>query len=219
MGIVKYPLSGRFSYKKLINLLWVVLVFILLSSCEKVPVLNFIGQKEYSSEDFVIGPPLALDQIKRVGSVYGTPGAAEGGGPHKGIDIGTDEGEPFIAGVPSIIVAIVEGRDFYTRNKHVELEYNSQFSLVYLFEPDKKIAVSLGQSLERGQTIGYLGKREVGYIDQCVHFGVKRNGEWVCPVPYLEERVRKKLNEVYSILSPPDAPNICNCPEHQHYFP
>jgi len=218
MEIIKYPLSPRFSYKKWINLLWLVLVFILLSSCEKVPLFNFIGQKEYSSQDFVIGPPLALDQIKRVGSVYGTPGAAEGGGSHKGIDIGADEGTPFIAGVPGIIVAIVEGGDLYTRNKHVELEYNSEFSLVYLFEPDRKIAVSLGQSLERVQTIGYLGKREVGYIDQCVHFGVKRNGDWVCPVPYLEEQVRKKLNDVYKSGSPGELPNICNCPEHEHYF-
>jgi len=221
METIKYPLSGHFSYKKWINLFWLVFVFILLSSCEKVPVFNFIGQKEYSSEDFVVGPPLALDQIKRVGSVYGTPGAGEGGTSHNGIDIGADEDTPFIAGVPGIIVAIVEGHDYYTRNKHVELEYNSEFSVVYLFEPDKKIAVSLGQSLEKGEIIGYLGVREAGYINQCVHFGVKRNGEWVCPVPYLEESVRKKLNEVYMSRHPPsDEPqNICNCPEHQHYFP
>lgn len=50
-----------------------MLVFVLLTSCEKVPIFNFIGQKEYSSEDFIIEAPLA--QIKRVGSVYGTPGA------------------------------------------------------------------------------------------------------------------------------------------------
>jgi hypothetical protein len=103
-----------------------------------VPVFNFIGQKEYSSEDFVVGPSLVLDQIKRVGSVYGIPGAGVGGTSHNGIHIGADEGMPFIAGVPGIIVAIVEGQDYYTRNKHVELEYNSEFSIVYVFEPDKK---------------------------------------------------------------------------------
>jgi murein DD-endopeptidase MepM/ murein hydrolase activator NlpD len=209
-----------FSGKKWFNLFWVVLILIFLASCEKVPVFNFIGQKEYSSEDFVVGPPLVLDQIKRVGSVYDIPGAGVGGTSHNGIHIGADEGMPFIAGVLGIIVAIVEGQDYYTRNKHVELEYNSEFSIVYLFEPDKKIVVSLGQSLEKGETIGYLGERELGYIDQCVHFGVKRNGNWVCPVPYLEEGVRNKLNQVYQTTPKgSDAPkNICNCPEHEHYF-
>jgi len=217
---MKYLLSGHFSHNKLINLFWLALVFIVLSSCEKGPVFNIIGQEKYSSIDFVIGPPLRIDKIERVGSVYGTPGAGEGGTSHTGIDIGADEGTPFIAGVPGIIVSIVESHDYYSRNRHVELEYNSEFSLIYLFEPDKKIVVGLCQPLERGEVIGYLGEREAGYIDQCVHFGVRRNGQWVCPVPYLEERVRNRLNEVYqSYPKGPDAPKyICICPEHQHYF-
>jgi len=81
------------------------------------------------------------------------------------------------------------------------------------------MAAGLYESLERGNIIGYLGSREVGYIDQCVHFGVKRNGHWVCPVPYLAEEVRKKLNEVYQNAGfERSTSNICNCPEHQFYF-
>jgi len=200
------------------SVLWLILVLVFLTSCEQLPIFNIIGQKEYSSKDFKIGPPLNLDAIRRVGSVYGTPGAGAGGTAHNGIDIGADEGTPFIAGAPGIILEIIEGRDYYSETKDVELEYNIEFSVIYLFEPDKKIAVSLGESLERGDIIGYLGKREAGYIDQCVHFGVKSNGNWVCPVPYLEEDVRKKLNEVYYLVSSRNPPNICNCPEHQHYF-
>ncbi len=199
-----------------------MLICNLLSSCEKSPVFNLIGQKEYPSEDFMISPPLALENIKRVGSVWGTPGASpdskETGGAHNGIDIGADEGTSFIAAAPGIISRISESEDYYRLNTDVALAYNSEFTLIYLFEPAKKIDVGLYQSVEKGNVIGYLGSREAGYIDQCVHFGVKRNGLWICPVPYLKEDLRKKLNEVYHSLSGRESSNLCNCPEHQFYF-
>lgn len=199
-----------------------ILICVLFSSCEKLPVFNFIGQKEYPSEDFIISSPLALENIKRVGGVWGIPGASpdckETGGAHNGIDIGADEGTSFVAGVPGIISGINESEDNYTLNTNVKLAYNSEFTVIYLFEPAKKIDVELCQSVEEGTVIGYLGTREAGYIDQCVHFGVKRNGLWICPVPYLEKNFRKKLNEVYHSLSDREFSNLCNCPEHQFYF-
>jgi len=89
MESLKYLIS-TLSWKEWSKLFSFVLVCILLSSCERAPLFNIIGQKEYLSEDFVIGTPLALENIKRVGSVYGTVHPDMPGGVHYGIDIGAD---------------------------------------------------------------------------------------------------------------------------------
>lgn len=171
-------------------------------------------------EHFIIEAPLNLGDIKRVGSVYGTPCPSCPTDPHNGIDIGADRYTAFIAAVPGTIVNILESSDDWSKNNvDVILQYNTEFSLIYTFEPAHKIVVRAGQRVNRGDVIGYLGSREAGYIDQCVHFGVKRNDVWVCPVPYLTKKVRDKLNEVYrNVDFPRDPLNLCNCPEHQFYF-
>ncbi len=191
---------------------------LLTASCDRFPLFNFIGQDENSSEDFLIKPILSLDQIKRVGSVYGTPGAGEGGVSHNGIDIGVDEGTPFIAGCPGIIINIAKSHDNYSEVEDVELGYNDEFSISYLFEPKKEIIVKEGDLIREGDIIGYVGSREAGYIDQCVHFWVKRKGQAVCPIPYLRDDLRKWLNDVYRSMGPREPLNICGCPEHQSYF-
>jgi murein DD-endopeptidase MepM/ murein hydrolase activator NlpD len=173
-------------------------------------------------ELFVVEAPLNLRDIKRVGSVYGTPGGSPDSptGAHNGIDIGADRYTAFIAAVPGTIERIIENYyDDGSINTDVILRYNSEFSLIYTFEPADRIVVREGQPLNRGDIIGYLGIRDGGYIHQCVHFGVKRKGEWVCPVPYLAKNVRDKLNEVYQNVDfPRDPPNLCNCKEHQFLF-
>jgi len=203
----------------------IILFFIFLTSCEKTPLFNIVGQKENSSKDFVIEKMLDLEKITRVGSVYGTPGASPGNpgtadnppGAHNGIDICADEGTEFIACVNGVVVALREGHDNFGATKEVEIRYNSEYSIIYLFEPPKEIKVKLGEVVYKGDVIGYLGKRDVG---ACVHFGIKKNGEWRCPVPYLTKEVRKKLNDVYhKEWHPSDCPqNLCNHPEHQSLF-
>ncbi len=198
--------------------LWILLLVLITSACDNIPLFNLIGQDENSSKNFVINPILYLDHIKRVGSVYGTPGGGEGGVPHNGIDIGVDEGTPFIAGCPGVIMNIAQSHDDYSEVEDVELRYNDEFSISYLFEPKKEIVVKKGDRLREGDIIGYVGSREAGYIDQCVHFWVKWKGQAICPVPYLRHDLRKRLNDVYRGLGGRNPPNICGCPEHQSYF-
>jgi murein DD-endopeptidase MepM/ murein hydrolase activator NlpD len=166
----------------------------------------------------VINPCINLDEIQRVGSVYGTPSGSADSSFHKGIDIGGEVMVPFISSSNGIVLMIAECRDNYTVNADVIIMYNSEFSLLYTFEPANSIIVKEYQYVKTGDTIGYLGEREIGYIDQCVHFGLYKNGKFVCPVPYLREDFRNKLNEVYKSIEGRYPENICNCPEHQHYF-
>ncbi|MBN1417054.1 MAG: M23 family metallopeptidase [Bacteroidales bacterium] len=187
-------------------------------SCERSPLFNIIGEEARSSQDFVINPPLNLDAIKRVGSVYGTPGGSADGTPHKGIDIGGDELLQFMSSTDGIVMMVQETRDNYTVNTDVIIRYNSEFSVLYTFEPASRVDVRYLQPVKTGEPVGCLGVRETGYIDQCVHFGLYKNGEFVCPVPYLREDLRQKLNEVYKSVEGRYPENICNCPEHQHYF-
>lgn len=197
------------------TLVLLVLICICLSSCG-----SSRCRKGYPSGDFIVEPPLDLGEIRRVGSVYGTPAASPDslGGIHNGIDIGADENARFVASVPGMIVNIIEGHDFHSETTDVILRYNREFSVIYTFEPAKRIKVKKYRCVKRGDTIGYLGRREAGYIDQCVHFGVKRDDRWICPIPYLAEDFRERLNRVYQSLEGRDPRNICNCPEHQFYF-
>lgn len=207
--------QGKPQLRNWFTLVILGLICICLSSCCTSPC-----RKGYPSEDFVIQSPLDLGEIRRVGSVYGTPGASPDspGGAHNGIDIGADENTRFVAAVPGMIVNIFEGHDEYSETTEVIVRYNKEFSVTYTFEPAKRIKVKKYQCVKRGDTIGYLGRREAGYIDQCVHFGVKRDGRWICPIPYLAEDYRDRLNRVYQSLEGRDPRNICNCPEHQFYF-
>ena len=221
LPIRPFPASGEvFRSKRRWGVFPMVLLLAILSvvSCDKFPLFNVFGEKETPSEYFLIKPVLFLDQIKRVGSVYGTPGAGEGGTPHNGIDIGVDPGTPFIAGCRGIIIGITPGHDENTEVVDVELRYNDELSISYLFEPEQGIAVKEGDIVEEGDVIGRVGSREAGYIDQCVHFWVKRNGQAVCPVPFLRADLRKRLNDVYHTLLGRIPANLCGCPEHQHLF-
>jgi len=215
---IKNPKPNHLFWRKLSNLVFLLLVGIALSSCSTCP-----GPIGFPSEKFIIEPALKLRDIRRVGSVWGTPGGSVPSpdnptGAHLGIDIGADENTWFVAAVPGIVGNVIEGHDYHSQITEVILRYNREFSIVYTFEPAKKIKVKKNQCVKRGDKIGMLGFREVGFIDQCVDFGVIKDGRRVCPVPYLAENFRKKLNEVYHRLEPRDPFNICNCPEHQSYF-
>ncbi|MBN2199909.1 MAG: M23 family metallopeptidase [Candidatus Aminicenantes bacterium] len=212
-----HPSSQLFSAPKTLFLLFFVF-FLLTAACDKFPVFNIFGERENKSEHFTINPVLRLDQIKRIGSVYGTPGAGEGGTPHNGIDIGVDPGTLFVAGCPGVIVNIARGHDENTEVADVELRYNEEYSISYLFEPERKIFVKVGDIVSVGDLIGSVGNRESGFIDQCVHFWVKRKGQAVCPVPFLRADFRKRLNDVYRTRIDRNPNNLCACPEHQHYF-
>jgi len=197
-----------------------LLVLCLLSAaaCDSFPLFNLFGERENDSKNFIIHPVLDLDQIKRVGSVYGTPGGGAGGAPHNGIDIGVDPGTFFVAGCDGIIINIARSEDEHSEVVDVALRYNEEFTISYLFEPKKNLVVEEGDLLKRGDLIGSVGRREAGYIDQCVHFWVKRNGRAVCPVPYLRPDLRIGLNNIYRTIGGRTPANLCACPEHQHYF-
>ncbi|MCX7940827.1 MAG: M23 family metallopeptidase, partial [Endomicrobia bacterium] len=71
-----------------------------------------------------------------------------------------------------------------------------------------------------GDTIGYIGGSTAKSDGIHLHFGLMKNNEYICPIPYLKEEVRKKFNEIYrSKPRPSNYPkNLCNCAEHQPLF-
>jgi murein DD-endopeptidase MepM/ murein hydrolase activator NlpD len=48
-------------------------------------------------------------------------------------------------------------------------------------------AVEAGQKVRRGQVIGYVGRSGRATAPH-VHYGVRQNGRWVNPLPYILER-------------------------------
>lgn len=59
-------------------------------------------------------------------------------------------------------------------------------------------ALKKGDKVEAGQVIGYMGA--TGNVTGAhLHFGIRKNGQWIDPAPYLEEKaaaVEEKYNEI-----------------------
>jgi len=147
---------------------------------------------------------------------------------HNGIDIEALEGTTFIASAPGIVSHVLDSHDNWGPVKDVLVRYNYEYTVVYTFEPLKDIFVEERDEVNTGDPIGTLGSRTVpgALISQTVHYGIKKNEEWICPVPYFNPEVRKKLNKIRQdtlikynmehILR--ESPNLCLCPEHQYLF-
>ncbi|MCS7151083.1 MAG: M23 family metallopeptidase [Endomicrobia bacterium] len=177
-----------------------------------------IADEERSSLHFVIDTPIEFDQIVDIRAGWGVPRPE--GGQHNGIDIHANAGTKFIASSPGIIISVEDTQSVTKSNKNVFIMYNSEYILLYGFEPVKELAVAVGQNVRPGDTIGYIGGSTAKSDGIHLHFGLMKNNEYICPIPYLKEEVRKKFNEIYrSKPRPSNYPkNLCNCAEHQHLF-
>lgn len=98
---------------------------------------------------------------------------------HTGIDFGAAEGTPIHAAADGVVVSA--GPQGGYGNATIIDHGNS---LATLYAHQSRMIVSAGQSVKRGQVIGYVG--HTGYATgPHLHFEVRNNGTPVDPMPYL----------------------------------
>lgn len=99
---------------------------------------------------------------------------------HQGIDLGGRRGTPIFAAHEGMVV--YAGRDFRGYGKMVLIEYDSEWASLYAHM--QTLLVREGQYVERGQTIGTMGRtgRSTGVH---LHFELIRNKQTIDPVPLL----------------------------------
>lgn len=98
---------------------------------------------------------------------------------HAGIDIGAPNGTPIVAADDG--VAIIAGPTGSYGN-FVVLSHGAGLSTSYAHQ--SSLAVSPGQSVRKGQVIGYVGSTGASTGNH-LHFEVRRNGEPVDPLGYV----------------------------------
>lgn len=103
---------------------------------------------------------------------------------HKGIDItGTDcEGEPIVASASGTVLTASDTGSGY--GIHVVIDHGND--LITIYGHMSECCVSVGDKVEQGQTIGYIGSTGYAYEAQC-HFEVRKDFETVDPFEYIEK--------------------------------
>lgn len=120
----------------------------------------------------VSGPVTSVYSRSRVHPVFGTVR------PHNGTDIGADYGVPIAAADGGVV--IFSGWQSGYGNT-VMLDHGN--GLVTLYAHQSETAVSVGQEVSQGETIGYIGS--TGYsTGPHLHFEVRENGELRDPYNY-----------------------------------
>jgi len=103
---------------------------------------------------------------------------------HYGIDISTNEGNPVHATADGIVIKVV--KDKYLGN-NVTISHANGISTIYGHMMDTKTrVVREGQSVKRGDVIGYVGHTGKA-VGPHVHYEVHRDGKPVNPYSYLLE--------------------------------
>lgn len=68
---------------------------------------------------------------------------------------------------------------------YVFIETSTNVEMAYFHMKQGSIRVSVGQKVNKGQVMGYMGN-----TGRCtgahLHFGIKKNGKWIDPTPYLD---------------------------------
>ncbi|MBE5944735.1 MAG: peptidase [Lachnospiraceae bacterium] len=130
-------------------------------------------------------------QIYYNGGTFQWPVAGDGGGVitshfgprwgrmHNGIDIGCDTGTPIVAGESGTVIGAAYSSSM---GNYVLIDHGGGVTTVYMH--NSVLCVSYGQTVERGQLIAYAGSTGNSTGPHC-HFGLRINGSYVNPYPYL----------------------------------
>lgn len=98
---------------------------------------------------------------------------------HMGLDIACPTGTPILAcEAGTVIAASYSG----SMGNYVTIAHGNGVTTTYMH--NSSIAVAPGQTVARGQTIAYAGSTGNSTGSHC-HLGVRVNGSWVDPLPYL----------------------------------
>jgi len=98
---------------------------------------------------------------------------------HAGIDIGAPDGTPIVAADDGIVIVAGSSGGY---GNLVVIAHGEGLSTAYAHQ--SSMAVSSGQSVRRGQVIGYVGNTGASTGNH-LHFEVRRNGEPVDPLGYV----------------------------------
>lgn len=137
--------------------------------------------KSYQSRTLQGGLIWPCPSSSRITSTFGsrespTEGASSN---HKGIDIGASSGAKVIAAASGQVVIATYSA---SAGNYVMISHGSSVYTVYMHL--SSIAVSEGQEVPQGQTIGAVGS--TGYsTGPHLHFGVRKNGNYVDPMSYV----------------------------------
>lgn len=101
---------------------------------------------------------------------------------HAGLDICSQVGTRILATADGVVAERREDSQF---GKHIVLSHKN--GLETLYGHMQRFAVESGQKVKRGQVIGYVGQTGRATAPH-VHYGVRQNGRWVNPMPYILER-------------------------------
>lgn len=101
--------------------------------------------KEIDNTEGFIKP---FESEKTVTSNFGVRGEEN----HRGVDFSADTGTPILAIQEGIVV---ESTSHYSWGEYVKVQHNNGFTSLYAHQ--SKRAVEVGQSVKKGQIIGYLG--------------------------------------------------------------
>lgn len=110
---------------------------------------------------------------------------------HNGVDIAVGYGEPITAAAAgTVILAEVpvpgqeHGAEDTSYGNHLMIDHGNGTETLYAHCRD--VLVQVGQEVIAGQLIAYVGSTGAS-TGAHLHFGVRRNGEWVDPAIYLTE--------------------------------
>ncbi len=98
---------------------------------------------------------------------------------HQGVDLSANAGTPIVAsrGGTVTIATYSNSAGYY-----VTINHGDGFSSVYMHMTN--YIVSAGQTVNQGQTIGYVGKTGIASGNH-LHFGIAKNGAYVNPCNYV----------------------------------
>lgn len=98
---------------------------------------------------------------------------------HQGVDLSANAGTPIVAsrGGTVTIATYSNSAGYY-----VTINHGDGFSSVYMHMTN--YIVSAGQTVNQGQTIGYVGKSGIASGNH-LHFGIAKNGAYVNPCNYV----------------------------------
>lgn len=142
------------------------------------------GDKGYgtSSDTGFIWP---VPTVRNISDGYGYRSIAEEGGAssnHKGIDINKPNcsGEEIVASAGGVVITASNTGNGY--GIHVVIDHGDSISTLYGHM--SSTTVSVGDEVQQGQVIGYIGNTGYAYGYHC-HFEVRINGQHTDPLNYV----------------------------------
>lgn len=124
-----------------------------------------------------------LNSGGRVSSQFGHRSSPTAGASsyHKGIDIAIASGTPIVAAGDGTVVTATYSS---SAGNYIMISHGSRLYTVYMH--CSRLAVSEGDKVTKGQTIGYVGSTGIS-TGSHLHFGVSKNGSYVNPFSYVSK--------------------------------